>query len=250
MATTPLSPTITPIMIPILSVGGASISVSQDQHTFVLSDLNRQATEWDQRWNLQFTVAWEHQILDEDTIRFNLMSVTINKFWTEQLRPNVGSLMWRIRAGLAPVSYQIGINADPQFDWPLIDAINYNNNTAVNIPLNAVEPMIWAQDIDIGQTVRTPNLFAYFNRWSGGVVGSGTDLGYVAFDLSIKYYMPGSRVISGIERSCNRVGGSNERMVAGAGQKLYTTAGGILTNNPPQRRSSNQNFNQNLIGME
>lgn len=63
-------------------------------------------------------------------------------------------------------------------------------------------------------------------------------------------YRPGSRKISGVERSCNRSGGANQRRVGGANVELRTSNGGVGTGNPPERRIAGVNRNQSKVGTE
>lgn len=83
------------------------------------------------------------------------------------------------------------------------------------------------------------------NAFPSVAISEGDQVAVIIPDLD---YRPGSRWIDGMEHSCNRPGGANERRVGGTNVELRTTAGGI--GNPPERRVGGQNRNQNRVGSE
>lgn len=63
-------------------------------------------------------------------------------------------------------------------------------------------------------------------------------------------YRPGSVMVAGVERSCNRSGGMFSRMVNGVETELRTLDGHAQTGNPPSIIDNGQEVNQEKAGQE
>lgn len=103
---------------------------------------------------------------------------------------------------------------------------------------------LWLEYGMLNQPAPTPNLpnAMPYITW--------TQKDQVPVEIPDPDYRPGSRMLAGVEYSCNRPTGANERRSAGVNWELRTMDGGWGTGNPPERRIGGVNRNQSKVGIE
>lgn len=89
----------------------------------------------------------------------------------------------------------------------------------------------------------------YWNDLERTTVDDEFIAGIRVFNPNYPDYRPGSRMVNGVEESCNRSGGWACRMVDGKEVELRTKIGNSTTGDPPYRKINNEERNQNKIGL-